>query len=311
MSHSPPPVSPRQRPGTVTAAALLTWISAGFLITMGLLLVIADRTGDQPFRRALTEAVGIGVSMPGDITLLTLGIVLLVVGAILALLTVAAFTRSRGGLIGLSIAAGLYLVLTFAAMNDDRTSPLLLFGVVWIAAITVLLWSRRGWFTTAGARTTAPTPVTTSRTTRGAGPTDPSHRRPTHVTTGAVMAGIAGAALLYFGGQMAWRGFAAFLHPDPATAFAGLGVHIGPMTAAIGAAVLVLTAVTLRGSRDTLVALTVTIAVSGLVLLTPVPSAGVPALTIVLKLGAIAWLLAAVVLLWSRAARGWYRRQGR
>ena len=312
-SHS---VAQRQRPGTVIAGALLTWIGAGLLVVIGLLLVIADVTQAQPFTQAVTEAIDAGAGVPGELTLLTLGLVLLVVAALLVLLAVAAFRRFRGALIALTGTAGLYLVLVVVALDQGYPSLALLFGVFWVAAATALFWSRRHWF-----RRHDPTP-SGQRDAGGDAPTAPgSHHapaqggsgtgRPGNVSTGAVMVWLVGAAGVYTGLWTMWSDFAEYLKPDSTRFLLGLGLHLGLIIAAFGAVLLVLTTVTFRGSRDTLIALTGTAALGLFVLVLPILSAGSPGQTILLKLGITAWLVTAFILLWSRAAREWYHSQGR
>lgn len=311
MSHPHLPVAPRQRPGTVTAGALLTWIGAGFLISIGLLLVIADITDAQPFTRAITEAtsVGFGLSVPRDITMFTLGIVLLIVGGLLVLLTVAAFLGSRVALIGLAVAAGLYVLLTFVALCDDHAPLVMLFGILWVGAITALFWCRRCWFATRG-RSGAGTAPAVAPDDEGPGGAEPTGRRPGNVSTGAAMVWIAGATVLYFGVRLMWSDFAEYLAPDSTRFLLGLGLHLGLIIAAIGAALLVLAAVTFRGSRDALVALTAISFICTFLLLASILSPG-PADTKAAYLLAVAWMVTAAILLWSRSAREWYRSQAR
>ena len=306
----------RPRPGTVTAGALLTWIGAGFLIVIGLLLAIAGVTRAQPFTRAITEAIDASAGVPGDLTMLTLGLVLLGVAALLALLAVAAFRRSRGGLIALTVAAGLYVVLVVVALDRGYPALALLFGVLWVAATTALFWSRRTWYrrhdpTPSGpgdASSAAPTALGFHETPD---PARPGTGRPRNVSTGAAMVWLVGAAGVYSGIWVMWSDFAEYLEPDSTRFLLGLGLHLGVIVAAIGAVLLVLTTVTFRGSRDTLIALTAAAALGLFLLVLPILSAGSPGQTILLKLGVTAWLVAAFCLLWSRAAREWYSGQGR
>lgn len=302
MSHAHA-IAPQQRPGTVTAGALLTWIGAGLLVSIGLLLVIADVTEASRLTWALTAVLGIGESGPGAITLLTLGLVLLGVGVLLVLLAVAAFTGSRAGLIALTIAAGLYVLLALAALSYDYSSPVLLFGIIWVGSVAALFWYRRSWFAGGGqkgADVALPTESDDDRHPGGAAEPDP---RPGGVIAGAAMMWLAGAATLYFGLWLMWSDYAAYLSADPEPFLLGLGLHLGLIIAAVGAVFLVLTTVTFRGSRDALVALTALSVICAFLLLTPSLSGAGQ------TVAAIMWLLAAVILLWS--ARAWYRRQGR
>src|SRR5690625_7873974 len=66
-----------QRPGTVTAGAVLTFIGSGLLVPIGLLVVIFGAAGNQAFAEAFGEAFGFATDAPG-----VLGIGLLVVGGV-------------------------------------------------------------------------------------------------------------------------------------------------------------------------------------------------------------------------------------
>lgn len=302
MSHAHA-IAPQQRPGTVTASALLTWIGAGFLVSIGLLLVIADVTEAEPLIWALTQTIGIDEGAPGGITLLTFGLVLLGIGVLLALLTAGAFTGSRAGLIALTIAAGLYVLLAFAALSYDYSSLTLLFGIVWVVSAAALFWFRRGWFAGSGTKgADAAQPPESEDDPRPSSPAA-AGKRPGAVIAGAVMIWLAGAATLYFGVYVMWSDYTTYLSDNPTRFLLGLGLQLGLIIAAVGAVFLVLATTTFRGSMDTLVTLTALSVICGFVLLTPsLSSAGQ-------TVGVILWLLTAVILLWS--ARAWYRSRGR
>lgn len=144
--------APRRRPGAVIAASLLTWIASGSAAVLGMALLISSRTSSGTLTRALGQTVGLSNTAPASMYP-TVGMLLLVAGAVTSTLALAAFLRSRVGLVGLTVAAIAYLLaLCLAALNSHPLPGLLLgaSGGVWIGLTLALLWWRKDWYDAAG-----------------------------------------------------------------------------------------------------------------------------------------------------------------
>lgn len=78
-----------RRPGTVTAAAVLTWVAGGFVALFGAALLIAARSGAGNLAWALARSAGVSSTASAE-GYPMLGVVLLVVGLLPAVLAIAA-----------------------------------------------------------------------------------------------------------------------------------------------------------------------------------------------------------------------------
>ena len=130
-----------QRPGTVTAGAVLTFIGSGLLVLIGLLMMIFGAAGNQAFAEAFGEASGFATA-----ALVVFGIVLLVIGAIPLVLGIFAFKGSKGALIGLTVFGGLYVLLTLGSLFSGSSDASTLIPLLWVAGATALFWAGRAWY---------------------------------------------------------------------------------------------------------------------------------------------------------------------
>lgn len=132
---------PQQRPGTVTAGGVMTFIGTGLMIVLGLVVLIFALAGSQAFTEAFGEGAGVATG-----AVAVVGVVLLVIGIIPFLLGLFAFRGSKGALIGLTIFAGIYVLLTLGSVFTDTGTSGTLLPLIWIIAATALFWSGRSWY---------------------------------------------------------------------------------------------------------------------------------------------------------------------
>ncbi|HIZ34879.1 MAG TPA: tetraspanin family protein [Candidatus Ruania gallistercoris] len=132
---------PQQRPGTVTAGAVMTFIGCGVMILLGLIIVIFALAGSQAFTEAFGEASGFATG-----AIAVVGIVLLVIGVIPFILGLFAFRGSKGALIGLTIFAGIYVLLSLGSVFTDSGTGGTLLPLIWVIAATALFWSGKSWY---------------------------------------------------------------------------------------------------------------------------------------------------------------------
>lgn len=292
----------------MTAGALLTWIAGGFVALLGTTLLAATLTGNTGLAQALARTAGLSSTASAS-SYPVMAVLLIVAGVLPAALAVAAFHRSRAGLVGLTIAAGAYAVLAVLVVLDlgqGLTSLLgALFGMCWVGLVIALFRRRKDWYTPAhpaGASTEQARAVTASAT---------APPRPGRLVGGAVLVWLAGAAVLLVGARLAWSGFTALQDPSSTAMLPTLSAGLGLAFGAVGVALLVLTSTTFAGSLDTLVALTVVGLIVLAVFLVATAAADNVGVTIILDVFGIGWLTAAAVLLWSRSSRDWYASRGR
>ena len=132
---------PQQRPGPVTAGAVMTFIGSGLLILIGLIVVIFGLAGSQAFAEAFGQGAGIATG-----AVMVVGFVLLVLGVIPFVLGLFAFRGSKGALIGLTIFGGIYVVLSLGSLFTDSGTGGALLPLIWVIAATALFWSGRSWY---------------------------------------------------------------------------------------------------------------------------------------------------------------------
>lgn len=317
-----------RRPGTVTAGALLTWCAGGFLTVFGAALLIAALADAARLAQALAQTTGLA-STASTSTHRAVGAGLLVAGVLPSVLAIAAFRRSRAGLVALTVAAGVFAaaVIALGLVREEATLSLLLsvFALVWVGLTTGLLRWRKDWY---GRRPPAPDGAGGPDQSDGAGGPDQSEGaggpdqsegartrpagsppvRPRTVAAGAGLVWIAGGALLAVGARLTWSGFSALLDPDSTDLLPEFGAVLGLAIAALGVVLVVLAGTTFTGSQDTLVALTVVALTVLGIFVVAILSAEEPLTTALGVLGA-GWLVAATVLLWSRPSREWYQNQ--
>lgn len=291
----------------MTAGALLTWIAGGFVALLGTTLLAATLTGNTGLAQALARTAGLSSTASAS-SYPVMAVLLIVAGVLPAALAVAAFHRSRAGLVGLTIAAGAYAVLAVLVVLDlgqGLTSLLgALFGMCWVGLVIALFRRRKDWYTPA-----RPAPETGPARAVTASATAPP--RPGRLVGGAVLVWLAGAAVLLVGARLAWSGFTALQDPSSTAMLPTLSAGLGLAFGAVGVALLVLTSTTFAGSLDTLVALTVVGLIVLAVFLVATAAADNVGVTIILDVFGIGWLTAAAVLLWSRSSRDWYASRGR
>lgn len=299
-----------RRPGTVTAGALLTWCAGGFLTVFGAALLIAALADAARLAQALAQTTGLA-STASTSTHRAVGAGLLVAGVLPSVLAIAAFRRSRAGLVALTVAAGVFAaaVIALGLVREEATLSLLLsvFALVWVGLTTGLLRWRKDWY---GRRPPAPDGAGGPDQSEGARtrPAGSPPVRPRTVAAGAGLVWIAGGALLAVGARLTWSGFSALLDPDSTDLLPEFGAVLGLAIAALGVVLVVLAGTTFTGSQDTLVALTVVALIVLGIFVVAILSAEEPLTTALGVLGA-GWLVAATVLLWSRPSREWYQNQ--
>ncbi|RNL60481.1 DUF4064 domain-containing protein [Nocardioides marmoriginsengisoli] len=140
---SPPTPGPDKRPGTVTAAAVITWISCALSLGFAALMFVFAAVMDQAFfddiEREL-EKDGTDVDMSDlDVNdlrtgLIVIGIILLVWSLSAIVAAVFAYRRSNGGRITLVVSASVAIIPLALG-----TITVLLPGLFLIAAITTIV----------------------------------------------------------------------------------------------------------------------------------------------------------------------------
>lgn len=134
---------PVDRPGTLLAGLVLTYIGAGFMALLGLGLLIGASDG------ALVRALSIAPGARGSSVVLfvVLALVLLVFSAVLIVPAVLAQRGRSGGRIALTAIGGSALVLDLIELVT-AAQPTTLLSLLWVAAAVTLLWvgSANDWF---------------------------------------------------------------------------------------------------------------------------------------------------------------------
>lgn len=119
QAYGPPAVEPR--PGTVTAAAWITWISCGLSATGLLLLMVGLSAGEGQIVDAITRQPGFEETglTPQDLLggIRIFLIVLIVLSVLPMLFALMAFRRSNAGRILLTIAAGITALLSLLSIG--------------------------------------------------------------------------------------------------------------------------------------------------------------------------------------------------
>lgn len=150
--YPPPPPDPNRRPGTVTSAAILGWVTAGLLVFLGALLFEgADFLNDFDNYR-----YGYGPDNPSG-ELVVDGVLNLILGGLLIAGGVMIMSRrSAGRWLYFAAAAGVFALSIYWALrwNDDfDNTPLFVFWAFVFAALVVVGSSllaggqARTWFT--------------------------------------------------------------------------------------------------------------------------------------------------------------------
>lgn len=326
-----PEIRPQPRPRAVTTGALLTWVAGGFITVLGGALLIATLTGKTALALALAGIVGLaGTSTASPHP--AVGAVMIAVGVLPSLLALAAFHRARVALIGLAVAAGAYALLVIVlALDPDHGLTILMlsiFGGFWIAVSVGLFWSQQDWYGpresdapyAQEARDTEPVHAQVTSATDTLHAREATDRpvtsinrvsRPRNLLTGVAMVGFVGAVVLFLGCRLTWTGFTELLDPNTSAGLSDLAAGLGLVGAGVGVVILVLAGMTLTGSLEMLVALTVVGSIVLGVYLLVTTSVGDPAVTLTLDILGLAWMIGAGVLLWSRPSRQWCRSRGR
>lgn len=132
---------PEKRPGTVTAACVITWISAGLVgLICGLVALVVSANRDALVRELRRQVGAADVQVTTDQALAAtwaivgIGLVWCLLAVVLAVL---AFRRSRAGRIGLVISAALTVLVSLVAVLSFVSVLPLLLGV----AVIVLLFT--------------------------------------------------------------------------------------------------------------------------------------------------------------------------
>lgn len=142
--YGPPggPYGPPRRPGTVLAAAIMTYVGAALFIVLGLVLVIGSSNPD--FREGFAEGAGTEGVPTGAIA--GVGVVVALVG--IALIVLAAFAQrgSNGARIGITVIGGVFIFLQLVSIATGAAQALL--GLIWIGVAITLLWvgGANAWF---------------------------------------------------------------------------------------------------------------------------------------------------------------------
>ena len=120
QAYGPPPVD--RRPGTVTAAAWITWVSCGLSVTGLLLLMVGLSAGEGQIVDAITQQPGFedtGLSPQDLLGGIRIFLIVLVVLSVLPMLfALMAFRRSNVGRILLTIAAGITALLSLLSIGS-------------------------------------------------------------------------------------------------------------------------------------------------------------------------------------------------
>ncbi|TDE89995.1 hypothetical protein EXU48_18910 [Occultella glacieicola] len=132
---------PPERPGTVKASAILSWIGGGLGVLFGLLIAILGGTiaNNPEVAEMLPGAGGLVVG---------LGIVLLLWSAGVIVLAALMWRGKKGAAIGLAVMGGLYTLLSIVSVATGSSDAQLGLGVVWviIASALAVVNSSRTWY---------------------------------------------------------------------------------------------------------------------------------------------------------------------
>lgn len=127
--------APPERPGTVLAAAIMTYIGSGLMILLGLLFLIGSSIAG--FRQGVAEGAGM-VSVPAGV-LVVGGIFLAFIGTGLVVLAVFAQRGRNGARIALTVIGGVFLVMQLLSMVTAGAQGVI--GFVWICVAITLFWN--------------------------------------------------------------------------------------------------------------------------------------------------------------------------
>lgn len=144
-SHSQGPAGPRQRPGRVLAGSIMTFVGAGLMVLLGLLLLVA--ASNEDFVAGFTTELGAGTLGSGFVT--GFGVFALLVGSAVIVLAAFALRGSNGARIALTVIGGLFILADLASIVLG--SPRAIVGLIWIAVAITLFWSgdASAWYRTA------------------------------------------------------------------------------------------------------------------------------------------------------------------
>lgn len=152
------PLDPDARPGSVTAAAIITFVLAGLSVLGGLLMLAASAATDDFYRTLTDDGYDLhGVTADELRTgLVAVGVVVTVLSLVAILAAVLVLRRSRGARVTLTVLAG--LTIAFSLVGITAVLPITtLAGAI---ATIVLLFGRRSndWFARRGTHPPYPAP---------------------------------------------------------------------------------------------------------------------------------------------------------
>lgn len=129
-----------RRPGTVTAAVVMTYIGAGLMVLVGLAFLVTAASADAAEQAAVQQALGAAVGLAG------IGVITLVVGVILIVLAVLTQRGRRGPRTALTVIGGIAVLLDVVQLATGK--PQAAISLVWVAVAVGLLWAgqARSWF---------------------------------------------------------------------------------------------------------------------------------------------------------------------
>ncbi len=132
------PYAPPDRPGTVLAGCIMSWVGAAFGGVIAIALIFAS--GDPDFQDQLN------ITSEGAASLRLIAIFIVLWCLLVAGLAVQVFRRKRWAAIALAVMAGIFTIFTVVNMVSSGT-PSGLVGVAYAVAAVVLLFNgSRTWY---------------------------------------------------------------------------------------------------------------------------------------------------------------------
>lgn len=146
------PVDPHARPGSVTAAAIITFVLAGLSVLGGLVMLVASAATDDFYRTLSDDGYDLHGVTADELRsgLVAVGVVVTVLGLVAILAAVFVLRRSRAARVTLTVLAGLTIALSLVGI----TAVLPITTLVGAIATIVLLFGRRSndWFARRGTQ---------------------------------------------------------------------------------------------------------------------------------------------------------------